>query len=63
MTAVQWWCSGVVLNRVFQSPRGSQGGQNVATVPQKAAGNQGNTGNSPPQPTSPDTGKAMDLAA
>ncbi len=58
MTMVQWWCSGVVLNRVFMAPRAAQGGPRAEPVPKPGA-----AGQSSAKSTSPDTGKAMDLAA
>ncbi|MGA2031282.1 MAG: hypothetical protein ABSG68_03410 [Thermoguttaceae bacterium] len=62
MTFVQWWCSGVVLNTLYASPRASRGGQHVRPVPTNTAVNQRAADPNPPQPTSPHTGKALDLA-
>jgi hypothetical protein len=60
MTMVQWWCSGVVLNLIFNSPRARQGGGSASN---QAASQQGTASHSPLKAISAETGKVMDLTA
>lgn len=61
ISAVQWWCSGVVLNRVFSPPRAPQVAQDVGPAP-NTGGDHAAAEQTAVMPISPDAGEALDRA-
>ena len=63
MTAVQWWCSGVVLNRIFGSPSSSPPRPPINAMPASAAAAQARAKASLQTPSSQDLGGTVDQVA
>jgi hypothetical protein len=63
MTAVQWWCSGVVLNRIFGSPSASPPRPPINAVPASAVAEQAQMKASLQAPSSQDLGGTVDQVA
>ena len=61
MTAVQWWCSGVVLNRIFSTS--TQQHHSVGPMSENVASKQDDLKQSPQQPSSAFIGQAVDRVA
>jgi hypothetical protein len=61
MTAVQWWCSGVMLNRIFSSSTRRHQGANPMSS--NVASKQNGLRHTPQKPSSESIGRAMDRVA
>jgi hypothetical protein len=62
ISAVQWWCSGVMLNRVLSPSRSWQVAQEVGPPPNAASGDHAAADQAAAAPTSSDAGNSRDGA-
>ena len=63
MTLVQWWCSGVMLNRIFAPSASSQQRQSTGRVRENTASGQDSPAQNSQKPSSPSVGRAFDRTA
>jgi hypothetical protein len=63
MTLVQWWCSGVVLNRIFTPSASSQQRPSTGRARENAASGQGDPGQNSQKPSPASIGRAFDRTA
>ena len=62
ISAVQWWCSGVMLNRVRSPSQSAQVAREVGPPPNASNSDSAATSQTAAAPTSPDAGNSLDRA-